>query len=179
MRHVPGVIFRFCVLGSLLICACYADILQQDAKPITVVYKSGEVEHYVVKWTGTRGIDHHEDGHPSEPLKGWLTDTRQCHWTISSQIVRKVYLLNHNGQEYAQEELTTPLVENFANKGSDFVLTQLRPENCGDADARYQSDVADSTKHMAEVFPDNVAKDYQAVIQTMKGWPNVKEVQPK
>jgi len=158
---------------------CLGEILQQDAKPITVLYKSGEVEHYIVRWTGSRDIDHHEDGHPSEPLKGWFTDTRQCHWSIDSRIVRKVYLLNHNGQEYAQEELTTPLVENFANKGSDFVVTALRPENCGDADARYRSDVADSAKHMAEVFPGNVQKDYQTIIQTMKGWPNVKDVQPK
>ena len=75
--------------------------------------------------------------------------------------------------------MTTPLVENFANKGSDFVVTALRPENCGDADARFRSDVADSAKHMVEVFASNVAKDYQAVIGTMKGWPKVKEVQPK
>jgi hypothetical protein len=169
----------YCLLGCLLTGACFAQVLQQDAKPITVIYTSGEVEHYVVKWTGTRDIDHHEDGHPSEPLNGWFTDTRQCHWSIASRIIRKVYLLNHNGQEYAQDELTTPLVENFANKGSDFVLTQLRPENCGDANARYQSDVADSAKHMAEVFPSNVAKDYQTVIDTMKSWPKVKNVQPK
>jgi len=168
-----------CILGGLLTGVCYAQVLQQDTKPITVNYTSGEVEHYVVKWTGSRDIDHHEDGHPSEPLNGWFTDTRQCHWSIASRIIRKVYLLNHNGQEYAQEEFTTPLVENFANKGSDFVLTQLRPENCGDANARYQSDVADSAKHMADVFPTNVAKDYQTVIDTMKGWPKVKSVQPK
>jgi hypothetical protein len=169
------------VLGSMFVlaCVCYADVLQQDEKPITVTYKSGEVEHYIVKWSGTRDIDHHEDGHPSEPLNGWLTDTRQCYWSIASRITRKVYLLNHNGQEYAQDALTTPLVENFANKGSDFVVTQLRPENCGDTDARYKSDVANSTKHMSDVFPPNVAKDYQTVISTMKAWPNVKDVQPK
>jgi len=32
---------------------------------------------------------------------------------------------------------------------------------------------------MADAFPSNVAKDYHVVIDTMKGWPNVKEVQPK
>ncbi len=169
----------FCLLGALLTSVCFAQVLQQDAKPITVTYISGEVEHYVVKWTGSRDIDHHEDGHPSEPFNGWFTDTRQCHWSIASRIIRRAYLLNHNGQEYAQDELTMPLVENFANKGSDFVLTQFRPENCGDANARYQSDVADSAKHMADVFPSNVAKDYLTVINTMKSWPQVKNVQPK
>jgi hypothetical protein len=172
---------------KLLLCAIVgfapaltrAQVLQQDAKPISVTYTSGEVEHYIVRWTGSREVDHHEDGHPSEPLKGWFTDTRQCHWSIASRITRKVYLLNHNGQEYAQEELTTPLVENFANKGSDFVLTQLRPENCGDANGRYQSDLADSTKHMADAFPSNVAKDYETLIKTMSSWPTVKSVQPK
>ena len=158
---------------------CHAQILQQDAKPVTVVYGSGEVEHYIVKWTGSRDIDHHEDGHPSVPLKGWITDTRQCHWSIASRIVRKVYLLNHNGQEYVQEEFTTPVVENFANQGGSFVLTQLRPENCGDANPRYESDVANSTKHMADLFPSSVAKDYQTVINTIRAWPKVKSVQPK
>jgi len=171
--------FGCCILGLVLIGVCYADILQQGSKPVAVKYKNGNVEHYVVKWTGTRTIDHHEDGHPSEPLNGWLTDTRQCHWSISSQIIRKVYLLNQNGQEYAQEELTTPLVENFANKGSDFVLTQLRSENCGDANARYQSDVNDSTKHMSDAFPGVVDSDYKKVIETMKGWPNVQSILPK
>ena len=170
-----GLLFCVATVGS-----CYAqEVLQSDSKPISVVYKTGEVEHYIVKWTGQRVIDHHEDGHPSEPLKGWLTDTRQCYWSIDSSILRRVYLLNKNGQEFAQAELTTPLVNNFANKGSDFVVTALRPENCGDANARYQSDVANSAQYMAQAFPPNVAKDYQTVISTMKGWPNVKDVQPK
>ncbi|MBB5337840.1 hypothetical protein [Tunturiibacter gelidoferens] len=174
-----GQVFLSCIVGCWLTGVCQAQILQQDAKPITVVYMSGEVEHYVVKWTGSRDIEHHEDGHPSEPLKGWITDTRQCHWSIATRIVRKLYLLNRNGQEYAQEELTTPLVENFANQGSDFILTQLRPENCGNANSRYESDVANSTKHVAELFPTNVAKDYQVVLNTLRTWPNVKSVQPK
>jgi hypothetical protein len=172
-------LLHVCILTCLIVGICYADVLQTDSKPITVTYKSGEVEHYIVRWTGSRDVDHHEDGHPSEPLKGWFTDTRQCHWSINSRITRTVYLMNKNGQEFAQQELTTPLVENFANKGSDFVLTQLRSENCGDADARYKSDLADSVKHMAEALPPNAAKDYQTVINAMKGWPNVKEVQPK
>jgi hypothetical protein len=155
------------------------ETLQQDAKPITVSYESEAVEHYVVRWTGLRDVNHREDGHPSEPLKGWFTDTRQCFWEINSRIVRRVYLLNHNGQQYAQEELTTPLAENFANKGSDFVLTQLRSENCGDADARFRSDVANSSKHMADVFPANVEKDYSDVLAIMRKWPGVKTVQPK
>jgi len=154
--------FVGCLIAVSLIGSCVAaDVLQQDAKPVTVVYKNGDVEHYIVRWTGTRDINHYEDGHPSEPLNGWFTDTRQCHWSIDTRVIRKVYIVNHNGQEYVQEQFTTPLVENFANKGSDFVLTQLRPENFGDANARFQSDVADSAKHMSEVFGPNVAKDFR------------------
>lgn len=173
---------KVCALLLVVLAACNsycAEVVQQDAKPLTVSYSKGAVEHYIVKWAGTIDVNKYETGHPAEPLNGWLFDTRQCHWSITSSIVRKVYLLNHNGQEFAEEVLTTPLTENFANKGSDYVVTQLRPENCGDAQSRFDSDVNDSKKHMVAVFPKDVAKDYEAVINTMKDWPDVTHVQPK
>ena len=167
-------------LATVVSFGAYAgEVTQTDSKPITVSYTVGADEHYIVRWAGTIDIEHHEDGHPSEPLKGWFTDTRQCHWAISSRITRRVFLLNRNGQEYVQEELTTPLTQNFANKGSDFVVTQLRPENCGDAEGRFQSDVADSKKHMHDVFQQVVTSDFAVVSSTMKGWPKVKNVDPK
>ncbi|HEX4038645.1 MAG TPA: hypothetical protein VHX37_11355 [Acidobacteriaceae bacterium] len=173
-----SILLFICVTSMTFGIGWTQEVVQTDAKPIKVVYNSGEVEHYIVRWQGTRKIDHHEDGHPSEPLKGWLTDTRQCFWSIDTQILRRVYLLNHNGQEFAQDELTSPLVEHFANKGSDYVVTQLRPENCNDADTRYKSDVADSTKHMAQVFSSVAGPDYQAVLAKMRAWPGVKSVEP-
>jgi hypothetical protein len=90
LRFVGVVLGGLMALEALHVNA--QETLQQDAKPITASYESGAVEHYVVRWTGLREVNHREDGHPSEPLKGWFTDTRQCRWEIDSRIVRRAYL---------------------------------------------------------------------------------------
>jgi hypothetical protein len=136
------------------------------------------VERYVLHWSGTVNDNHYEDGHPSEPFKGWFTDTRQCHWTITSRIARTVSLVNHNGEPFQRTELAVPLSLSFANKGSDFVLLDLAPENCGKAQARYESDLANSRQHIRDSFGPGVAEDFASVLVTMRSWPQVNRVQP-
>ena len=175
MKQIIAVTLSFVVLTGIAL----ADVIQQDSKPITVVYKNGVVEHYLVRWIGSRTIEHHEDGGPSKPFEGHPFDDRRCHWAIDTIVLRNVYLLNQNGQAFLQPELVTPVVEHFANQGNAFVVTSLASENCGQAEGRYQSDIADSTKHMSAAFPATVAADLPKIIATMRSWPNVKEVQPK
>jgi hypothetical protein len=162
--------FFFAAVFFVALQAGSAEVVKEDTRPLFVRYSSGDSERYVVKWTGSLESNHWEDGHPAIPLEGKFTDTRQCHWTINTQIVRKLFLINKVGEQFAKENLTTVLSLGSANQGSDFKLTQLRPENCGDAEARYQSDLKDARVAIGQAFNLVLEKDFQDLKTIVKGW---------
>ena len=136
-----------------------AETVQTKERTFAVKYKDGTVEHYKVTWVATLDIEVHEDGHPSEPLNGWFTDTRQCHWSLSAHIDRQVAMINKVGQEFAQSNLSKTYRSDFTGKGSDFQVFGLRPENCNDAAGRRDSDINDGRKNLMNVFPGLVEAD--------------------
>jgi hypothetical protein len=151
-------------------------VLRQQAIPVSVTLNSGAVEQYLVHWLGTVASNKFEEGHPAEPLKGWFTDTRQCHWSIQSEVVRKVYYVDQNGQASTENAVSTVFHSGFGNQGSDFVLTRLRPDNCGDSAARYQSDVNDAQMAVAGKFASIINEDRIRLAEELRKLPHVVNV---
>jgi hypothetical protein len=143
----------------LLVPAFYAvaEDVQSSERLFAIKYKDGTLERYKVRWVAYANMDVREDGHPAVPLKGWITDTRQCFWTITSHIDRRVYLLNKLGQEFSAQDLFRTYNTDFTNKGSDFVVLKFRSENCGDCAARRDSDFNNAKTNLRSVY-DNAVK---------------------
>lgn len=79
---------------------------------------------------------------------------------------------------FEKKDLVVVLHEvKFANQGSDFGLLALRPENCGDSEARFDSDVKDARNAVKAQLPNILATDAAKVKTTLKGWPNVVAVE--
>jgi hypothetical protein len=135
-----------------------------------------ETVHYKVTWVATLDTEVHEDGHPAEPFNGWFTDTRQCHWSLSSHIDRQVAMINKVGQEFAQSSLSRTYRSDFTGKGSDFQVFGLRPENCNDAADRRNSDINDARKNVSSVFPGLVDADLVKLKADVKANAEVVEV---
>jgi|HubBroStandDraft_6_1064221.scaffolds.fasta_scaffold93960_2 hypothetical protein len=153
-----------------------AEVIEQDVLPFIAKLDSGELKTYLVQWVATINSQKSETGHPSEPLKGWLTDTRQCHWGIRTEIHRTVYYLDATGKPAVVENATSVFSGGFANQGSAFVFENLRPENCGDADGRYKTDLKDAHVAVGSVFEKVVKEDRDAVKSELSRLPHVKEL---
>jgi hypothetical protein len=154
-----------------------AQTVLQDTQPLYVRLDSGRTDDYYVQWVATIDPLKSETGHPSEPLNGWLTDTRQCKWTIGSQIVRTVFYIDEDGKALKQNSVAAVYSAGFSNEGSDFVFTNFRPENCGDAEAKYQSDLKNARSHIREIFPTVIAADRAKVAADIAKLPHVKRVE--
>jgi hypothetical protein len=142
----------------------------------TVKYRNGATEKYLAEWTATVDVDKSESGGPAKPLEGKLVDDRKCHWTIVTTVVRRLYLTNQTGERFEKKDFATPHAVKFANQGSDFKLEQLRPENCGDAEARFQSDLTDARNAAKNALPQVIDSDAKTVKSILRGWPNVVDV---
>jgi hypothetical protein len=153
-----------------------AQVVRQDAVPVEVTLDSGVVEKYLVQWLGTVGSSKVEEGHPAEPLKGWFTDTRQCHWSIQSEVLRKVYYIDHDGQVSTDDAVSKVFSSGYGNKGSDFILTQLRPENCNDAAPRYASDLGNAHSAVADRFSTVIVEDRARLVNELSALPHVANV---
>lgn len=115
-----------------------------------VTYPNGSTETYIAEYTASMNVNRWESGHPSEPLRmpPWLTDTRQCHWEITSQIKRRIALVSVSAQTYWSSGFTQPYLKEMTGKGSDFIVINMASENCGQALARFESDVNDVKSHL-------------------------------
>lgn len=152
------------------------ETVRTETRPMTVKYSSGKTEQYIVEWTGTLRNHEWESGGPSKPAEGHFVDDRQCHWELEPKITRKLYLVNEVGDHFAKEDLTTAYQVHFQNQGAGFMLVGLRSENCGDADARYRSDVNDGRKNIEAVFQSTVDSDLAKLISQVKAWKMVVKV---
>jgi hypothetical protein len=153
-------------------------VVKQQLTPVNVTLDSHVVEKYLVHWLATISYKKGEDGHPAEPLKGWLTDTRKCHWTIQSEVLRKLYYINAEGQPATYIGASRIFHSGFGNQGSDFVLTQLRPENCQDegAVARYMSDLHDARTAVSKKFASVIVEDRKQLARELGKLPHVANV---
>ena len=152
-------LLAFVLVGILTAAQCVAETIQTTERAFAVKYKDGTVEHYKVTWLGIVDSEVHEDGHPSVPLNGWFTDTRQCHWSISSHIERQVAMINRVGQTFAQSSLSKSYSSDFTNKGSDFMVLGFRSENCNDAADRRNSDIGNARSNIISIFGGIVEAD--------------------
>jgi hypothetical protein len=152
------------------------EVLGSETRPFLVKYQNGMVEKYIIQWTANLAVNHWESGGPAKPLEGKFVDDRQCHWTTNATVIRRVYLTNQGGELFEKKDLATPFESNFKGEGAGFKLIQFRPENCGDAEARYQSDLSDSRRALRANLPGVIKNDMPDVLAVMKAWANVKEV---
>jgi hypothetical protein len=161
---------------GLAILVAQADVVTSKARAFTVKYKDGTLERYNVSWVAVYDAEVHEDGHPAIPFQGWLTDTRQCHWSISSHIDRRVAMINKAGESFAESNLSKTYNNDFTNKGSDFMVLGLRSENCGDARARRESDISNAKTNLLNIFDGLVEADLQKPKNEVKSNAEVVEV---
>lgn len=137
--------------------------LGEKSDTYKVVYKDGNSERYIVKYLAKLDTSWSESGHPAIPLKGWPTDTRQCHWSSSSRVERQACLVSRAGQTFCDSGLTRVFSENKTGQGNDFKLLDLAPENCGKAAARRDSDFNNARTNVLAVLPAVAAGDRDAV----------------
>jgi hypothetical protein len=135
---------------------------------VTVKYKTGEIEHYVVVWTADVQMNVGEDGGPAVPLQGHFVDDRRCHWNISGEITRQVFLVSRTGQQYASPSLARVYNKAQQNQGSSFMLAGLRSENCNDAAARRNSDLSNMKTALNADFTNTVNADFATVQSELK-----------
>jgi len=115
--------------------------VQQQERSMVVEYKSGEKIKYAVVFVGAVHVNRFEDGNPSTLDPFHPFDDRKCHWTVTPSITRQTFIVLPDGERAEKRDLAFVYNVPFSNQGSDFVLMQLRPENCSDAQARFDSDV--------------------------------------
>lgn len=175
MKKLSKLVFAVAALSAASV--SWAEEVVRDSKPFLVKYTDGIAEKYVAEWIGIVSWDKSESGGPAVPLKGKFIDDRKCHWTITAVVTRRLYLMNRNGDRFKKDDFDAVFNAKHVGQGSDFVLTQLRPENCGDAEARFQSDVNDARKALRDQFAGITASDVNAVKEKVKGWPGFKAVE--
>lgn len=154
------IVVSLCVLSTVTARADVSAISERQ-KPFLVKYKGGVSERYVAKYVGEVDVSKWESGGPStltHPI-----DNRQCHWQINTAIQRDVCLVNVSGQQFCKGDMHRVYGTSFAGKGSDFVLTQLHSENCGDAQGRFNSDVNDAKNAVANAMDSVMANDLDRV----------------
>lgn len=75
---------------------------------------------------------------------------------------------SHSGAILEIGELDSFVASSFANEGNAFVVSQMRPENCNDAQARFESDMRDVRAKVTSEFPELVAKNLPLQIDKLK-----------
>lgn len=144
-----------------------------------ITYEDGDTERYIANYTGQVRYRHWESGGPSKPLEGKFVDDRQCHWTIQSLIDRKVCLVSRDGRQYCQGNMNRVYGVQMAGQGSDFVLERLRPENCGDTQARYESDLNNArvaTQRALQPTADSDRRRVESELSAIQGAASVARV---
>ena len=145
-----------------------AEQLSSTQRSVSVKYKTGDLEHYVVTWSAEVNMSVGEDGGPAKPFEGHMVDDRRCHWNISGGITRQVFLVNRTGQQFASPTLTRVFDKAQANEGASFKLLGLRSENCNDAAARRNSDYQDMRRLVAGDLASIVEADFASVKSELK-----------
>lgn len=135
----------------------YAEEIGTQTRTYRVQYSDGATENYSVIYHGIVEPKKWQTGKPSttfHPL-----DTRKCHWTIETYVTREACLVSRGGQQFCKGQATRVYGISFAGKGSDLQLERLHPENCNDANARYNSDVTDAKAAVNSLLRDITRTD--------------------
>lgn len=144
----------------------FSEVIGERTRSFIVKFADGGSERYVAKYIGKVNLNKWESGKPST----WdhPVDTRQCHWTIESYVERESCLASKTGETFCKGELNRMFGTSFTNKGSDFVVTGLRRENCGNAESRYQSDVSNAKNTVNDLLGRILEEDTASYISDLK-----------
>jgi hypothetical protein len=153
-----------------------AEIVKSAFLPVKITFDSGKVENYLVQWAGAVSPERLETGSPAEPLRGSFLDTRRCQWKITSEVTRKVYFVDDQNEVSTEDAVTKLFSVGAGNQGSDFVLSQMRPENCNDAAPRFASDLIGTKSLVEQKFPLVVGTDKGQVAVELRKLPHVESV---
>jgi hypothetical protein len=153
------------ILGALVSAPIIAEVVADDTRLLKVQYSDGAVETYSVHYVANFSSEIHEEGHPSIPLRGWLTDTRQCHWSFNGSIDRQACLVNHGGRTICPAELSRVYHDESAQRGAGgWSFAQgVHPENCGEARPRAQQDVESHRQALINQMPAIIQQDREVL----------------
>jgi hypothetical protein len=153
--------------------------LPEMSRVLSVTRSDGRTEKYVATWTGTVDSGRWESGGPAVPLQGKFLDDRQCHWTISARIVRRIHLENADGELFESKDSAVPLSVELAGDGAELNLSTLSGENCGQAEGSYRRNMDDAQQRVRDRFEEIVAADLETVKKLMKSWDKVTAVESR
>ena len=159
--------FVFCFV-TIYMSPCIAEQVGEQDQSYIAKFDDGTAERYIARYTGVLNNVINESGHPSEPLKGWFTDTRQCHWQITTEIVRQWCLVSKTGAQFCDGSFKKVWSTLKSGQGSDLVVFDLAPENCGSARLRYNSDVNDLKNKVSSQISNIVKSDIDTLSDEMK-----------
>jgi len=107
-------------------------------------YSDGTTEQYLVSYRGFVKQYMKESGHGVNPEYDWFIDTRQCHWSIDTRVIREVLLVHRSDEltpyEVRHEKLSKRWNVPFTSKDSDSVFTRIWSDDCNDAWERFERD---------------------------------------
>jgi hypothetical protein len=175
MRRIYSILFLLTSQSVLL----GQGTLPEAARVLSVTRSDGTTEKYVAKWTGTVDSGRWESGGPAVPLQAKFLDDRQCHWTISARIVRRIYLENADGELFESKDSAVPLSVDLAGDGAELNLSTLSGENCGQAEGSYRRDIDRAQQRVRDRFEEIVSADLETVKRLMKSWDDVTEVESR
>lgn len=135
--------------------------------------QDGTVVTYKAIWQGYRDMAWNESGGPSTLTHP--VDNRQCHWTVSGWITRRV-AVEIAGQEYFNDNIQRVFNQNKVNQGSDFQVLRLRSENCNDCADRRNSDFDDMANNVNGAIQGTADSDLQSVLADIQGLPGMVQV---
>jgi hypothetical protein len=155
------VFLTIAALAVLVSSTALGEQLSSAERAVTIQYKGGDVEHYVIAWSAESDLAKREEGSPStlfHPI-----DDRRCFWSTSGAVTRQVFLVSRTGEHFASPSLSRVYTKAQANEGSSFMLAGFRSENCNDAASRRNSDYENMKRLVLSDFTATVDADYRRV----------------
>jgi hypothetical protein len=157
--QAPPIGLGVLMLSILIMASPYAsgETLRNTERTVNVKYSDGFVEKYIVAYNGVVNVAKEERGSARFP------DNRQCFWSIQTYVGRQIYSVNRQGQRAVLEQFNRKFETAFANQGDDFKILKLRPENCNDANNRFESDVNNAKQAIQQKFEPIVTEDLKTL----------------
>ena len=160
----------------LILCipfAVAADVIKSAQFRYSILGQKGAMETRTLKYLGKIQMSVTQSGKSSS----WLhpIDTRQCHWSIQSYIVREVCLLSLSGRAYCEMAEEKLLHLKDKGNGKRFKLRILQGENCGDLSKMIDRKYRDQEKQLLHAWDDVIKKDKANMEQVFSQDGSVKE----
>lgn len=147
--------------------------VKSRAHGFLVKYKDGGQEKYLVTYKGYFGQHRVQEGESSRTEVTWdrgypefrvhAIDDRRCRWTLSSTILRQLFMVNRAGEQFPRQELDKVLDVTHSGRGEGATLVTMHAQSCVQAEANYQNEISVVKKSLLDQFDALVDKDLEAV----------------